>query len=106
MSMNGVSVPPERVRAAEAVAAVLTPGRRVVLTTHVNADGDGLGSEVGLAHLLRPLGVQAVIANPTAIPARFGFLFRDTPGLDRTAGAVKTLRGAEVIVVLDISDLG
>src|SRR2546428_8183138 len=52
MSTNGVSVPPERVRAAEAVAAVLAPGRRVALTTHVNADGDGVGSEVALWHLL------------------------------------------------------
>ena len=59
MSMNGVSVPPERVRAAEAVAAVLTPGRRVVLTTHVNADGDGVGSEVALWHLLTARGLPA-----------------------------------------------
>ena len=44
MSTNGVPIPPERARAAAEVAAVLAPGRRVVLTTHVNADGDGVGS--------------------------------------------------------------
>ena len=49
MPTNGVSIPPERARAAAEVAAVLTPGRRVVLTTHVNADGDGVGSEIGRA---------------------------------------------------------
>ena len=32
------------------------PGQRVCLTTHVNPDGDGLGSEAGLAHLLRDRG--------------------------------------------------
>src|SRR5439155_1578317 len=32
MSTNEVSIPPERVRAAEAGAAVLAPGRRVALT--------------------------------------------------------------------------
>jgi phosphoesterase RecJ-like protein len=97
---------PEKQADARALAALLLPGRRVVLTTHVNPDGDGLGSEVGLTHLLRPLGVEAVIANPTATPARFGFLFRDCPGVDRSAEAVKVLRTADVIVVLDIADLG
>ncbi len=91
---------------AQALAELLTPGRRVCLTTHVNPDGDGLGSEVGFAHLLRALGVDVTIANPTPTPARFDFLFRDLPKVDRTAEAVKALRAAEVIVVLDISDLG
>ena len=97
---------PEKQADARALAALLLPGRRVVLTTHVNPDGDGLGSEVGLTHLLRPLGVEAIIANPTATPPRFGFLFRDCPGVDRSAEAVKVLRTADVIVVLDIADLG
>jgi phosphoesterase RecJ-like protein len=97
---------PEKIRDARAFAALLVPGRRIVFTTHVNPDGDGLGSEVGLALVLRQLGVEAVIANPTATPARFDFLFRDCPELDRSAEAVKTLRGADVIVVLDISDSG
>jgi len=101
-----LTLPPERQTDARAIAEPLAPGRRVVLTTHVNPDGDGLGSEVGLTHLLRPLGVEAVIANPTATPARFAFLFRDCPGVDRSAEAVKVLRTADVIVVLDIADLG
>src|SRR5438067_11008544 len=103
MSMNGVSVPPERVRAAEAVAAVLTPGRRVVLTTHVNADGDGVGSEVALWHLLTERGLRATIANPTPIPERFHFLLPD--GADHSARASREIEGADVVVVLDISDL-
>ena len=36
------SLSPEKVAAAEALAAVLEPGKRVCLTTHVNPDGDGL----------------------------------------------------------------
>lgn len=91
---------------AQAFADLLTPGRRVCLTTHVNPDGDGLGSEVGFAHLLRALGVDVTIANPTPTPSRFAFLFRDLAKVDRTAEAVKALRAADVIVVLDISDLG
>ncbi|HJP57880.1 MAG TPA: bifunctional oligoribonuclease/PAP phosphatase NrnA [Gemmatimonadales bacterium] len=100
------SLAPDRIAAAQALGAVLAPGRRVCLTTHVNPDGDGLGSEVGLLHLLRARGVDAVITNPTATPGRFDFLLDDLPGCDRSAHAVKELRRADVIVVLDISDLG
>jgi phosphoesterase RecJ-like protein len=92
--------------AALHLAAALHPGQRVCVTTHVNPDGDGLGSEAGLAHLLRAAGHDVAITNPSPTPSRFRFLLDDLPGVDRTAEAVKELRRADVIIVLDISDLG
>ncbi len=100
------SLAPDQIAAARSLAAALVPGQRVCLTTHVNPDGDGLGSEAGLAHLLRDRGIDAVITNPTATPPRFRFLFEDLPGVDRTGEAIRELRRADTIVVLDISDLG
>jgi phosphoesterase RecJ-like protein len=101
-----ITLSAEKLHAAEELAQLFVPGRRVCLTTHVNPDGDGIGSEVGLIHLLQGLGVDAVVANPTATPDRFAFLFADFPRVDRSPEAIKTLRNADVIVVLDISDLG
>ena len=100
-----LTLPPDKLAAARAFAQGLTPGQRVCVTTHVNPDGDGLGSEAGLIHLLRAAGVDAVVTNPTATPSRFSFLFDDLPGADRTGEAVKELRRADHIIVLDISDL-
>jgi phosphoesterase RecJ-like protein len=100
------SLTAEELAAAEALAAVFQPGRRVCLTTHVNPDGDGLGSEVALAHLLRARGLTVSITNPTPTPARFQFLFEELPGVDRSGEAVKEIRRSDVIVVLDISELG
>jgi len=100
-----LSLSSEKAELGRAFAAALRPGQRVCITTHVNPDGDGLGSEVGLVHLLRSQGIAAVITNPSPTPPRFSFLFHDLPGVDRTAEAVKELRKADVIVVLDISDL-
>src|SRR4029453_11003761 len=100
-----LSLSPEKAAMAQAFAAALRPAQRVCITTHVNPDGDGLGSEVGLAHLLRAQGVQAVITNPSPTPPRFSFLFDDLPEVDRTPEAVKELRRADLIIVLDISDL-
>ena len=91
--------------AVREIAALIQPGRRVCLTTHVNADGDGLGSEVAMAHLLGDLGAQVSITNPTPTPPRFSFLFADLPEVDRSQQAVKELRRADLIIVLDIADL-
>jgi len=102
--LNGVPIPAERARAAQAVADVLKPGARVALTTHVNADGDGVGSEVALWHLLEARGLRPVIANPTPVPDRFHFLI--PPGADRSDRAAKEIEAADVVIVLDISDLG
>jgi phosphoesterase RecJ-like protein len=96
----------EKVAAARALAKIFQPGQRVCLTTHVNPDGDGLGSEIGLLHLLRHRGVEAVITNPSPTPDRYHFLFQDLPGADRSTEAVKELRRADLTVVLDISDVG
>jgi phosphoesterase RecJ-like protein len=99
-----VPVPADRAAAAKEVAAVFKAGSRVALTTHVNADGDGLGSEVGLWHLLAARGVRASITNPTPIPERFAFLI--PAGADRSDRAAKEIERADAVVVLDISDLG
>jgi phosphoesterase RecJ-like protein len=106
MTFNGgsIAIPPERARAAEEIAAILVPGHRIALTTHVNADGDGLGSEVALWHLLTAQRMRVTVANPTPVPDRLCFLVPD--GVDRSDRAVKEIEGADVIVVVDISDVG
>src|SRR2546422_9343363 len=103
MNSNGLPVPPQRAQAACDVAAALTGARHVVLTTHVNADGDGVGSEIALWYLLRARGVSVSIANPTEIPERFHFLVPD--GADASDRAVREIERADLIASLDIGDL-
>ena len=55
----------------------LVPGRRVALSTHMNADGDGCGSEAALARLLAQRGMDVRIVNPTPWPELFRFLLGD-----------------------------
>lgn len=104
MPSTSVAVASSRAAAARAVAAVFKRGQRVALTTHVNADGDGVGSEVGLWHLLRAQGLDPVIVNATGIPERFEFMVPE--GADASDRATKEIARADVVVVLDISDLG
>ena len=101
-----VVLSPDRTAQARAFAQCLKPGQRICITTHVNPDGDGLGSEAGLIHLLKAQGIDAVVTNPSPTPERYHFLFRDLPGVDRSPEAVRELRRADLILVLDISDVG
>lgn len=103
---EGVEVPAVRTAGARDVAALIRPGMRVALTTHVNADGDGAGSEVGLWHMLAARGAKPFIVNPTPFPDRYQFLLEGADGADRSPKAVKELARADAVVVLDISDLG
>jgi phosphoesterase RecJ-like protein len=91
---------------ARAVADALLAADRIALTTHVNVDGDGVGSEIAMVHLLGALGKTVWIANPTPIPPRYAFLLDPVREHDRTAEAAAALKDADLFLVLDISDLG
>src|SRR4029077_135932 len=103
MNPNGVPVPPVRAQAARDVAAAPTTAHPAPLNTNGNADGDGVGSEIGLWYLLRALGVSVSIANPTEIPERFHFLIPD--GADASDRAVREIERADLVVSVDIGDL-
>jgi phosphoesterase RecJ-like protein len=105
-SRQGVTVPAARRPAARDLADVLRPGMRVLLTTHVNADGDGVGSQVALWHVLHRLGLYPVIGNPTPYPERYRFLLAGADGAEQTGRAAREIARADLILVLDISDLG
>ena len=58
-----LAVPTARRAAIEGFAPELVAGRRVALSTHLNADGDGCGSESALARMLAAHGlVPRVVA--------------------------------------------
>lgn len=58
----------------EAVARVVKQHKAFVLTTHVNPDGDGLGSEVALAEWLVEQGKEVHILNYSPTPAFYLFI--------------------------------
>ncbi|MBA3892009.1 MAG: bifunctional oligoribonuclease/PAP phosphatase NrnA, partial [Gemmatimonadaceae bacterium] len=78
--------------------------KRVALSTHINADGDGCGSESALAQLLARRGAQVRIVNPTPWPASFDFLLHDS-FREQSAKGPAALRSIDAFVVLDISDI-
>ena len=99
-----LAIPESRAAAIRRLDRELVPGRRVALSTHMNADGDGCGSEAALARLLAQRGLDVKIVNPTPWPELFSFLLGDDVR-DETAKGPTALRNIDLLIVLDISDV-
>jgi bifunctional oligoribonuclease and PAP phosphatase NrnA len=63
------------VEALARVASRLSAAKRVVLTTHVTPDGDGLGSAVALLRVLVGMGKKALVVNCSTAPKELRFLY-------------------------------
>jgi phosphoesterase RecJ-like protein len=76
------------------------------ITTHVNPDGDALGSEIGLAEWLLSIGKMVIILNHSATPYNYTFLDKELPIIDQfdeKKHAAK-LKEVDAIFVLDVND--
>jgi len=87
------------------IAEILQGKHNFVLTTHMSPDGDGLGSEIALYHLLTDMGKSVRIFNPSLTPGEYAFLDPDEvvekydPALHKPV-----VDNADVFIVLDIGD--
>jgi phosphoesterase RecJ-like protein len=86
----------------ESCKEIFTAKKTFILTTHINPDGDGLGSEVALALYLTGKGKSAAIINQSETPAYYRFMHSLFPvatfSAEKHTGLIKD---ADVIVALD-----
>jgi phosphoesterase RecJ-like protein len=94
----GESVP--LARAAE----VVNGASQIALACHVNPDGDALGSMLGLFHVLRGAGRDAVASFPT--PFVVAPHYRELPGLDLLVPPSDFPAAPEVMLTFDCGSLG
>jgi phosphoesterase RecJ-like protein len=79
--------------------------RRFLLTTHINPDGDGLGSEAAMAMWLAALGKETRILNDSVMPPAFAFLARHAPfEVYEAEVAERRFSECEAVIVLDTSN--
>jgi phosphoesterase RecJ-like protein len=88
-------------RQVEAVARAIARGRRFLITSHRDPDGDAIGCMVATLLVLDHLGKDALAYNPDPVPHRFRFLH----GTDRFTRALPN-QSFDVTLVLDCNDSG
>ncbi|MEE8111957.1 MAG: bifunctional oligoribonuclease/PAP phosphatase NrnA [Acidobacteriota bacterium] len=80
--------------------------RNITITTHMNPDGDGLGSELALSRQLREAGKRVRVLNCDPVPERYRFLDPDEESEvfqeDRDAAFI---RDCDLLFVLDNSSM-
>ena len=103
--MDPAKVPENRIEPLKRLLALIEPAQRIALITHVNADGDGAGSEAAVAGWLRARGKDVHITNPTIFPESYKYLVEDEIVIDYTdARAAQTIREADLVFVLDTGE--
>ena len=86
---------------AEAVALIRAHSR-FLLCTHAAPDGDGLGSQIALASLLRQLGKAVSIVNPHIAPEKFRLV--DPLGRIEVYSPGKKLPDVDLVFILDTNE--
>lgn len=56
------------------ILSTVEENNKFLITSHMDPDGDSIGSQLGLYHAIRDAGKQAAIVNQGAIPSKYGFL--------------------------------
>lgn len=75
--------------------------RVFLITAHERLDGDALGSELALYHMLRQMGKEATVYNQDVTPENYRFF----EGSDRITNALPSLESFDAAFILDCSDL-
>lgn len=83
------------------IIAMINSYRTFLLTSHVRLDGDALGSELALYHILNDMCKEVLIYNQDKTPDNYRFL----PGSVNIVHALPDLKKYDVVFVLDCSDL-
>ncbi|MCM8818084.1 MAG: bifunctional oligoribonuclease/PAP phosphatase NrnA [Candidatus Omnitrophica bacterium] len=87
----------------EDIVEVLKNKKSFLITSHINIDGDGIGSEISLYIALKKIGKKVEIINQDRIPAIFKFLpFSE---VIKTVSNEEEAKNFEVGIVIDCGNL-
>lgn len=84
------------------ILTALKQYKRFLISTHVNPDPDGIGSELAVAYYLKSLGKTVTVVNEEPVPERFLFM----PGARHVKSLASVRRQSyDAAVIVDCGDL-
>jgi phosphoesterase RecJ-like protein len=89
-----------------AAAKAIANASSIIVTTHINPDGDGVGAGLALVHALKGMGKQVRFCCPSRVVSMYAFLpgFAKITAVEDEAAAAKTRR-ADLIISCDAGDV-
>lgn len=82
------------------IAGVIKKGDNFLLTSHINPDGDSVGSQLALKKFLENIGKKVTVLSQHAVPDVYKFLY----GSEKIRNEVSDSESFDIAVVLDASD--
>ena len=84
---------------------VIQEANRVMLTTHENPDGDGLGAECGLFYHLKEIGKDVRIVNYSKLPFEYNYLDTDDIFEHYESNLHDTwIKSVDLVIIFDVGD--
>lgn len=87
------------------VKEILDSGRSFIVATHIFPDGDAVGAELALAHILRRLGKRVLIVNEHPVPRTYRFLDPRASAKVYTPYMARRIAGCDAAFVVDVGAL-
>lgn len=88
---------------------LISNAKRITILSHINADGDAVGSTTAMAKLLSNAGKETAIILPNPYPEILRFLDVEEKILiykDNEEQSNKILRNSDLIILMDVSGMG
>ena len=93
-----------RIEETSGISTFLKESRRIVITNHINPDGDAMGSAIGLSRFLRKLGHKVTVVVPNDYPEFLKWMQEEEPVViydKEKEQADPVIADAELIFILD-----
>ncbi|MCX6154345.1 MAG: bifunctional oligoribonuclease/PAP phosphatase NrnA [Candidatus Kapabacteria bacterium] len=104
--MNNDKFVLELIEKSEKVKQILDDSKKIIITTHINPDGDAIGSALALYHFLLSIDKDVWIINYSETPKLYAFLEGSENILHFTLMEHgKLIESADIIFILDLNDL-
>ncbi|MBK9295162.1 MAG: DHH family phosphoesterase [Oligoflexia bacterium] len=85
------------------VVDLIKTSQNIVLSTHTQPDGDGLGCQFSFYWALKKIGKRVRIVNPDRLPRKY--LFLDENGILETPNTLRSsLEGVDLVLIFDTND--
>src|SRR4030043_1449312 len=83
------------------IIKVIKKSNNFLITSHINLEGDSLGSQLAMANLLRRLGKNFVVFEADRVSTHYQFL----PDIDLVQHEVDIKKKIDVAIVLDCPNM-
>ena len=86
------------------LSSLIRDSSNIVLITHINSDGDGLGSQIAFYYYLHSIGKKCRIINPTPIPSNYKIINPDSIVEVYDENMNIWLSDVDLTIIFDIGD--